>query len=242
MLAEHWINANEPDKAQATINEGIKRCGALSDLVAEKTLVLQRIDPQQALVFLDLAVDVSALNPIMCQVYAYAAYSAGRPDKALEACRAAHRQQPGLLWAHRMEAEICLDLGRPTEAAAALLPIKSYLSSDPSGCALYVKTLCACSSFAFADEFLQQVAAEERPVDVLVKAATAFFAQSAMRMRSVGRKSFWRDTTNAAALLIVGDGLRILAEQGDRGWDLDKGAKHCEPIGQSSASSRIICL
>jgi tetratricopeptide (TPR) repeat protein len=223
VLAEHWINANQPDKAQATINEGLKRCGALSELVAEKTLVLQRIDPQQALVFLDRAVNVSALNPTMCQVYAYAAYSAGRPDKALEACRAAHKQQPGLLWAHRMEAEICLDLGRPTEAAAALLPIKTFLSSDPSGCALYIKTLCACSSFALAEEFLQQVAAEDRPVDVLIKAATAFLSQKryddAVRWAKIVLE---RETTNAAALLIVGDGLRIQAEQGARGWDLDK--------------------
>jgi tetratricopeptide (TPR) repeat protein len=223
VLAEHWINANQPDKAQATINEGLKRCGALSELVAEKTLVLQRIDPQQALVFLDRAVNVSALSPTMCQVYAYAAYSAGRPDKALEACRAAHKQQPGLLWAHRMEAEICLDLGRPTEAAAALLPIKTFLSSDPSGCALYVRTLCACSSFSLAEEFLQQVAAEDRPVDVLIKAATAFLSQKryddAVRWAKIVLE---RETTNAAALLIVGDGLRIQAEQGARGWDLDK--------------------
>jgi tetratricopeptide (TPR) repeat protein len=31
-----------------------------------------------------------------------------------------------------------------------------------------------------------------------------------------------RDTTNARALLIVGDGMRVLAEKGARGWDLDK--------------------
>jgi tetratricopeptide (TPR) repeat protein len=223
VLAEYWITSGDGDRALKTINDGLKNCGSLAELVAEKTLVLQRIDPQRALEFLDHAVQISALDPMMCQVYAYAAYNAGRPDKALEACRAAHKQQPGLLWAHRMEAEICLDLGRPTEAAAALLPIKSFLASDPAGCALYVRTLCACSSFALAEEFLQQVAAENRPVDILIKAAYAFLGQKryddAVRWAKIILE---RDTTNDAALLVVGDGLRIMAEQGARGWDLEK--------------------
>src|SRR5262249_26077974 len=152
--------------------------------------------------------------PMMCQIYAQVAWSASRPDKALEACRQASKQQPGLLWAHQMEAKICLELGRPTEAVAALEPIKSSLASDAAGCALYVETLCACGSYALAEEFLQQVSTENRPVDVLLKAAQALLAQrrleDAVRWAKIVLE---RDTTNATALLIVGDGMRVLAEQ-----------------------------
>jgi tetratricopeptide (TPR) repeat protein len=223
ILAEHRFRAGRPDQALATVDDGLRNCGDIAELIAEKAQVLQRIDPQASLRFLDNAVQLSSLNPMMCQVYAQSAYNAGRPDKALEACRQAHKQQPNLLWAHRMEAEICLQLDRPTEAAAALQPIKAFLASDPAGCELYVRTLCACSSFALAEEFLQQVAAENRPVEVLMNAAHAFLRQQRMEEAVRWAKIVLeRDTTNARALLIVGDGMRVLAERGARGWDLDK--------------------
>ena len=76
-----------------------------------------------------------------------------------------------------MDAEICLQLGRTTEAAAALQPVKSQLVSDPAGCELYVRTLCSCGSYSLAEEFLQQIAADSRPVEVLLKAARALLSQ-----------------------------------------------------------------
>jgi tetratricopeptide (TPR) repeat protein len=86
-----------------------------------------------------------------------------------------------------------------------------------------VRTLCAGGSYALAEEFLEQISAESRTVDVLLKAAQGF--QSAGRHDAAVRwakVALERDATNASALIIVGDCLRVLAEQGARGWDRDK--------------------
>lgn len=223
MLAEHFYRAGQVDRAFETANAALRACGDLQELIAEKAQLLQRTDPHEGLRYLDRIFKVESLNLAMCQVYAMVAYSASRPDKALEACRQAQKLQSGVLWAHRLDAEICLQLGRTTEAAAALQPIKSQLERDPGGCELYVRTLCATGSYALAEDFLQQVAAENRPVEVLLKAATAFLSQhrpeDAVRWAKIVLE---RDTTNAAALLIVGDGMRTLAEIDPRNWDRDK--------------------
>lgn len=223
ILAEHQYRMGRNAEAFATIERGLATCGGVPELVADKALLLRRTDPKASLEFLDRIVSISTLSPMMCQVYSEAAWSAGRPDKALEACRQAHKQQPGLLWAHRREAEICMALGRHTEAAAALAPVQSNLATDPAGCELYVKALCASGSFKTAEEFLEQVAAENRPTDVLLKAAKGF-AESGRLEEAVrwAKIALERDTTNAAALLIVADSLRMLAETGVRGWDRDK--------------------
>lgn len=222
ILAEHFFRMNKLTEAFATIDRGLQTCGGVTELVADKALLLRRTDPKASLDFLDRVVNVSTLNPMMCQVYSEVAWGAGRPDKALEACRQAQKQQPGLLWAHRREAEICMALGRPAQAATALGPVRSFLASDPAGCELYVKALCAAGSFGQAEDFLQQVAAENRPTEVLLKAAQGF-AESrrlddAVRWAKIALE---RDTTNPAALLIVGDCLRMLSEKAVRGWDRD---------------------
>lgn len=223
VLAEHLYRMGKPAEAFAAIDNGLKACGGVPELVADKALLLCRTDPKASLEFLDRVANIASLSPMMCQVYSQAAWSAGRPDKALEACRQAHKQQPGLLWAHRREAEICMALGRHTEAAAALGPVKSFLASDPAGCELYVKALCAAGSYSAAEDFLQQVATDNRPTDVLLKAAKGF-ADSGRLDDAVRWAKFAleRDTTNATALLIVADCLRMLSETGSRGWDRDK--------------------
>jgi tetratricopeptide (TPR) repeat protein len=223
LLAEHFFRDGKVDRAFEAIENAFGACGETTELIAEKAQLLQRTDPQAALVYLDDQVHLDKANPMLCQVYAQVAYGAGRPDKALGACRQAQKLQAGVLWAHRFEAEICLRLGRTTEAAAALQPVKSQLATDPAGCALYVQVMSACGSYALAEEFLQQVAAENRPIEVLVNAATALLSQhrldDAVRWAKIVLE---RETTNVHALLIVGDAMRALAEVDPRNWDRDK--------------------
>jgi tetratricopeptide (TPR) repeat protein len=223
ILAESRFRGGQVEAAFDAIHRGFRECGPTPELVMDKALLLRRTDPKASLEFLDSVVNLAALNPAMCQVYADVALGAGRPDKALEACRLAHKQQPGLLWAHRREAEICRLLGRTTEAAAALQPIRAYLATDPTGCELYVKTLCDAGSFALAEEFLKEVAAENRPIEVLLKAARGFAEvgrhEDAARWARIVLE---RDQTYAPALLILADSLRVQAEIGVRGWDHDK--------------------
>lgn len=221
-LAEHAYRAGRHAEALAFIDRGLQACGQRAELVADKALLLRRIDPHAGAVFLDRALDVDKLSVGMCQVYAQAMLAAGRPDKAIDACRQALKLQPGLLWAARTEAEICLMLNRPTEAAAALKPVREFLATDPHGCAQYIKALSGCGSVALAEQFLDEVHETKKPVEVELEGAQAFLAvgrpELAVRW---AKKVLDRDSLNVRGWLIVGDGLRAQAELPERGWNLD---------------------
>jgi tetratricopeptide (TPR) repeat protein len=222
-LAYHKLGTGAAREAVQTAARGLEVCGPRPELVEAMANLLQLTDPQAGLAFLEQTLRDSDLTPRMCQVYADVARRAGRRDKALVACRRALRQDPGLLWARRGAGEVCMELGRPTEAAALLGPAKAELAKDPAGCALYVRALCDCGSYQLADEFLEQVTAENRPAEVLLKAAQGM--QAANRHADAVRwakRVLEKDTLNVEALLVVGDSLRVLAEEGDRGWDREK--------------------
>ncbi|MFO0808505.1 MAG: hypothetical protein U0746_07770 [Gemmataceae bacterium] len=222
-LAEASFRAGKYDEAIATINRGLTACGGVPELVADKALLLRRIDPQAGLAFLDRAVEIEKLTVGMCQVYTQAALAASRPDKALDACRHALKLQPGLLWAARTEAEICLKLDRPTEAVAALKSVREFLSTDADGCKQYIKALHGCGSIALAEQFLEEVDVEKKPIEVELAGANAFL--------EIGRQDLavkWakrvidREPLNIKALLIAAEGLRVQAELPERGWDQEK--------------------
>ena len=54
------------------------------------------------------------------------ASQAGRPDKALAACRKALQQDPKLYWARLREGEICMLLGLHTDAAAVIPNARAF--------------------------------------------------------------------------------------------------------------------
>jgi tetratricopeptide (TPR) repeat protein len=86
-----------------------------------------------------------------------------------------------------------------------------------------VRALCECGSYQLAEEFLEQVSAENRPVEVLLQAAKGL--EAARRPADAVRwakRVLEKDPLNVHALLIAADGLRVLSEVGDRDWDMDK--------------------
>jgi tetratricopeptide (TPR) repeat protein len=207
-------------------SKGLEACGNRPELIAAMGKLLRATDPLAGLAFLQKyreSLGDQGLSPPMCQVFAEVALQAGRPDLARQACQWAIKQVPGLLWAHRTEGEICLRLGKNVEAAATLRSVKTELAKDPSGCALYVRALCACESYQLAEEFLEQVKAENQPIEALLQAAEAM--QVAGRREDAVRwakQVLNSEYTNTKALLIVADCQQKLAEQGDRGWDGDR--------------------
>jgi tetratricopeptide (TPR) repeat protein len=158
----------------------------------------------------------------MCFVFEQVATQANYRDKALAACRKALQKDPKLYWARLRAGEICLELGRPTEAAAAFEPMKAELSKDPKGCGLYVRALCEIGAFHQVEEFLESMAAKDSPPSVLLQAARGL--QAAQRPAETVRwatRVLDRDPLNVDALRMVADNTRILAES-PTGWDRDR--------------------
>jgi tetratricopeptide (TPR) repeat protein len=205
--------------------KGLDVCGSPTELIVAVARLLREADPQKGLEFLrgPAGLKEQDFTPPMCQVYADVALRAARPDLALTAVRRALKQDPTLYWARHTEGEICLRLGKPTEAAAALAPIRDQLAKDPAGCSLYVRALCECESYQLAEEFLEQVKAENRPADVLLTAAEGL--QKVGRHEDAARwakQVLAGDRTNVRALTIAAFSLYALAGQGERGWDGNK--------------------
>ncbi len=221
-LAEYHYITRAPDEAERVAARGLQECGPAPDLVYYTTDLLRRTDPRRGLEFLEKALRPETMTPRMCVMYEQVATAAGRPDKALAACRKALEQDPKQTWARLREAAICLTLDRPTDAAAALRPIADELPQHPDGCENYVKALCGCGAYHLAEEFLERVAAADCPVDVLLKAAEGL--QAAGRHADAvrwARRVTDKDKLNVKALLIQADSTRILADKGEQGWDRD---------------------
>jgi tetratricopeptide (TPR) repeat protein len=221
-LAEYHFILRQPQQAEQAAARGLEACGKVPDLVAYTADLLRRIDPPRALAFLETTLREEDLTPKMLYVFEQVAYQASRRDKALAACRKALEQDPKQDWARRREAAICLELGRPTEAAAALRPIKDELAKSPDDCANYVRALCECGAYPLAEEFLEKVSAANCPVDVLLRAAQGLQA-SGRHAEAVrwARRALDVDKLNVKALRIEADSTRILADKGEAGWDMD---------------------
>jgi tetratricopeptide (TPR) repeat protein len=214
-----WIG-NHP-AAEVVLTRGLKECGAAPDLVSATGELLARTDPQRGLAFLETALRDEDLTPRMCIVVDKVATQAGRPDRALAACRKALEQDPTLYWARLRIGELCIDLGRPTEAAAAFEPMKAELAKDPKGCGLYVRALCDCGSQKAAEEFLEKVTAADCPIDVLLHAAKGL--QAAQRPAETVRwakRALEKEPLNVEALKYVADNQRVLADT-EAGWNKD---------------------
>lgn len=221
--AMHLFRIGAHAEAIAAVGRAIELSGELPELVAVKALFLRHHDPQAGLAFLEQALHGDNLTAPLCRVLAEAARATGRFDKVLEACRRADELQPGLYWANRTVAEICMLQDRPTEAAAALGRIRNELGNDPAGTALYVRALCACGAPHLASEFLGELGRDLRPAAVLLSGADA--------LKSLGheaeaerwaRQVIERDRINPAANLTLADCLRAQAEVGEKGWDAEK--------------------
>ncbi|HEY1378148.1 MAG TPA: tetratricopeptide repeat protein [Gemmataceae bacterium] len=221
-LAEYHFILRQPQQAEQAAARGLEACGKDQNLVAYTGDLLRRIDPPRALAFLETTLREEDLTPKMLYVFEQVAYQASRRDKALAACRKALEKDPKQDWARRREAAICLELGRPTEAAAALRPIKDELAKSPEDCANYVRALCECGAYPLAEEFLEKVSAANCPVDVLLKAAGGLQA-SGRHAEAVrwARRALDVDKLNVKALRIEADSTRILADKGEAGWDVD---------------------
>jgi tetratricopeptide (TPR) repeat protein len=222
-LAYHKARTAGVSDGVAVARRGLQACGNQPDLVVTLARLLRDTDPVAALQFLQQALHDEDMTPRMCEAIADVAQKAGRPDLARDACRRALRQDPRLVWAHFLEGEICLRLGKPSEAAETLKPIRTELAKNPKGCALYVRVLCTCGSFQLAEEFLEQVKTDNRPGPVLLEAARAMQAtgrlEDAIRW---AKQVLDREPNHADALCVVADCTRQLAEKGDRGWDGDR--------------------
>jgi tetratricopeptide (TPR) repeat protein len=207
--------------AEEIAARGLNQCGAAPDLVVATAELLRRTDPQRGLAFLEATLRDEDMTPRMCFELDQVATHAGHPDKALAACRRALRQDATLYWARLRAGEICMDLGRPTEAAAAFEPMKDEVSQDPKGCGLYVRALCECGSHQLAEEFLEKVSAKNCPVAVLLNAAKGL--QAARRPAETVRwakRALVQEPLNVEALLLIADNTRVLADT-PTGWDRD---------------------
>jgi predicted Zn-dependent protease len=221
-MAEFQYTIGAPDAAEQALVRGLAACGPVLELVVAGGKLLGLTDPNRGLKFLDQSVKNEDMTPAMCSVVEEVATRAGRPDRALEVCRLALKQDPKQDWFRLREAVHCLTYHRPAEAVAALRPIEDHLVKYPDGCADYVRALSESGSPARADEFLDKITAGDCPVDVLLKTAAGL--QAAHRNADAlrwARRGLDREPRNVAALLAVADNSRILADRADKGWDID---------------------
>jgi tetratricopeptide (TPR) repeat protein len=220
-LAEYYSVIGNPGAAEEVAVRGLRTCGATQDLVAATAELLRRNDPTRGLAFLEALRDED-LTPRMCFVLEQVATSAGRRDKAGAACRKALEQDPKLYWARLRLGEICIELGRHTDAAAAFEPMKDELAKDPKGFGLYVQALCNCGAHQLAEEFLEKMSAKNCPVEALLQAAKGL--QASRRPAETirwAKRALDKDPLNVEALLLVADNTRILADNEQKGWDHD---------------------
>jgi tetratricopeptide (TPR) repeat protein len=221
-LAELAYTVGSPAVAEQALAQGLKECGPIPELVIAAGKLLRLTDPRRGLAFLERTVQEEEMTLVMCEVFDEVAAQAGRPDKAIDACRRAETLDPKLEWPRLREATHCLKLGRPAEAVIALKPIEARLLKNPDGCASYVRALCETGRDQQADEFLARIAAAGSQTDVLLKTADAL--QIAGRNVEAVRWAdavLAKDVRNTAAWITKADNLRIQADRGDDGWDID---------------------
>lgn len=193
------LEQNDETAAMRILDEGIGRCQGHGDLMVLKAQLLRRGDPAAGLKFLERWTTDPASGRdflqeapgspwvlALCRLMATMALEASRLDKALLACREALRRQPDLYWARRLEGEVCLRMGRPTEAYAALQGIREQLGQDDRGVGLYVKALCQVGATGKVEKYLEEIRKEKASPRALLGGAEALLAW-AEEVRSDGR-------------------------------------------------------
>ena len=140
-MAEYQYTVGDPDAAEKVLAQGIAECGLGKELVVAAGKLLSLTDPNRGLKFLERTIGDKDMTPTMCAVIEDVATKAGRPDKALDACRQTLQMDPTQDWARLREAVHFLKLGRPSDAVSALQPIADHLVKYPDACADHVRAL-----------------------------------------------------------------------------------------------------
>jgi tetratricopeptide (TPR) repeat protein len=221
-MAELLYMTGAPAAAEQIVADGLRECGNTPDMVVAAAKLYRLTDPRQGLAFLDRTLRDQDMTPLMSSVYDEVACQAGRPDRALVVCRLALEKDSKQVWARLRIANLCLALGRPGEAVAALSPIEDDLSKYPDSCSDYVRALCDCGAYQQVSEFLESVTAADCSVVVLLKTADGL--QAAGRHADAvrwARRALEIEALNVDAFMCVADNTRILADRGEKGWDID---------------------
>jgi tetratricopeptide (TPR) repeat protein len=238
------LRDDKAEDALKVLDEGLEACGSEPELVAAKGQVLRLRDPQAGLAFLEQSVQPDRATQHLWRLFAESSLAAGRLDRALAACRQALRDQPDLAWACRLEAEILLELQRPTEAAASLERIRPTLAQDPACAALYVRSLGAAGAVPLAIDFVQDLQREQRAPGVLLPAAAALLtAGQAEEAARAARHVLDREPLNRGAHVVLGDCLRVQAQHPETGWDVDlvrKALREYELAQQSDHDNLVV--
>ncbi|MBX7102713.1 MAG: hypothetical protein K1X57_01435 [Gemmataceae bacterium] len=202
------------------IESGIGACGPLPPLLEKKADIMRMMDPVGGLAFLEKSIAPDEKNPAMYKVLAEAALAAQRPDKAMEAIRKARALAPELPWAIRLEAEVLLQMGRPTEAAAGLKSVLASIGLDGPASVLYVRALVGAGSPQLAEQFLvNAVNGKESLGPILLGIEELLRLGRAVGAETCSRRVLLEDPGNYVAQILLGDACRIQAEQATGGWD-----------------------
>jgi predicted Zn-dependent protease len=173
-LAFMALRRNQPTDALAVIDQGLAESDAKTDaLVAQKSRILGLFDPKAGLNVLEEAIGNRSDSLPLCLLIVQAAEAAGRPDRALAACRQAKKLAPNLAWACYREAKICLDLNRPSDAIQAIEPLKADWATDPEAASLYVRALGTSGAASEITPFLEKVFAAAKSAVVPASAVYA---------------------------------------------------------------------
>jgi len=242
------LQQNDDAAAMRILDEGIGHCKGHPNLMVLKAQLLRKNDPDAGLKFLERwTTDPASGRDLLreapedpgvlalCRLMATAALDVSRLDKALAACREALRRQPDLYWARRMEGDVCLQMGRPTEAYGALKSIRHQLSQDDKGVGLFVRALCEVGAADEAEKYLEEICKEKASAKALLSGAEALLAradevhldgrseEAARLMTVAGRwaqQTLEQDSKNTRARQIYADSLRQRAETSAGTWDL----------------------
>ncbi len=150
------------------------------------------------------------------QSFAELAAAAGRPDRAIEVCRAVRIKRPDCSWACRLEAAICLDAGRPTQSLEALAPMHDALHRDAAAMELYVRAACAVGADAIAAEMLTPEAKNQAEVGALVGGARGYLkANRVDDAVQLAARIVKRFPNHLGVRFVHAEGLRLRAEAGD---------------------------
>lgn len=220
-LALACRRAGQADEAARWLDRGLAACADAHELYFMAFQLLKDTDPASGVAFLQRGLDRFPGDSAIQQSLAELAAAAGRPDLALATCRSARARTTDLAWACRLEAVLCLELGRPTQALEALAPIKATLPRDANAMESLVRAACAVGVEASAEEILTPA-----PRDVLESnghagAARGYLASGRINDADrVAARIIERFPDHVAARLIHAEALALRAEAGDSAhWD-----------------------
>jgi tetratricopeptide (TPR) repeat protein len=213
--------AGEADEATCWLERGLAACADARELYLLANQLFKEIDPAAGVAFIQRALDRFPGDPEIQRSLAELAAAAGRPDLALATCRSARSRMTNLAWACRLEAVLCLELGRPTQALEALAPIKAAVARDANAMESYVRAACAVGVEAIAEEILTSAPRDALESNGHAGAARGYLASGRINDTiRVAARIIERFPDHVAARLIHAEALALRAEAGDSAhWD-----------------------